>query len=97
VRGWAATRNVASFAKTPANSCACQLKAFDALTWLGHWPFAFLAERNASGLARHLRAHGIDRALVIPARCRVRTGAGRPNRALFRAQFVECPALRWCR
>jgi len=61
------------------------MKVFDALTWLGHWPFAFLAQRNAAGLARHLRAHGIDRALVSPLDAAFAPEPGPANRALSRA------------
>lgn len=61
------------------------MMAFDALTWLGHWPFAFLAERNATALARHLRGHGIRRALVSPLDATFAPEPGPANRALFRA------------
>ena len=61
------------------------MNAFDALTWLGHWPFAFLAERKAADLARHLRAHGIARALVSPLDAVFAPEPGPANRALFRA------------
>lgn len=61
------------------------MKAFDALTWLGHWPFAFLAERHAPALAEHLRDHGIRRALVSPLAAVFAPEPGPANRALFRA------------
>jgi predicted TIM-barrel fold metal-dependent hydrolase len=61
------------------------MMAFDALTWLGHWPFAFLAERNAPALAKHLRDHGIRRALVSPLDAAFAPEPGPANRALFRA------------
>ena len=39
---------------------------FDANTWIGRWPFAFLADHTPGSLAAHLRKHGIPRALVSP-------------------------------
>jgi hypothetical protein len=42
------------------------MKYFDASTWTGRWPFAFLEEHSPRTLAAHLRAHGIGRALVSP-------------------------------
>ena len=39
---------------------------FDANTWIGRWPFAFLADHTPGSLAAHLRKHGISRALVSP-------------------------------
>ena len=39
---------------------------FDANTWVGRWPFAFIEEHTPRSLAAHLRAHGIRRALVSP-------------------------------
>lgn len=42
------------------------MKYFDANTWIGRWPFAFIEEHNPRSLAAHLRAHGIGRALVSP-------------------------------
>jgi hypothetical protein len=39
---------------------------FDANTWTGRWPFAFVEEHTPRSLAGHLRAHGIGRALVSP-------------------------------
>lgn len=42
------------------------MKYFDANTWTGRWPFAFLDEHTPRTLAVHLREHGIGRALVSP-------------------------------
>ncbi len=42
------------------------MKYFDANTWTGRWPFAFIEEHTPRSLAAHLRAHGISRALVSP-------------------------------
>ncbi len=42
------------------------MKYFDANTWAGRWPFAFIEEHTPRSLAAHLRAHGIGRALVSP-------------------------------
>ena len=42
------------------------MKYFDANTWSGRWPFAFIEEHAPRSLAAHLRAHGIGRALVSP-------------------------------
>ena len=39
---------------------------FDANTWTGRWPFAFIEEHTPRSLAAHLRDHGISRALVSP-------------------------------
>jgi hypothetical protein len=42
------------------------MKYFDANTWTGAWPFAFVEEHTPRSLAGHLRAQGIGRALVSP-------------------------------
>lgn len=42
------------------------MKYFDANTWTGRWPFAFIEDHDPRSLAEHLRAHGIGRALVSP-------------------------------
>jgi hypothetical protein len=42
------------------------MKYFDANTWTGRWPFAFIEEHTPRTLAGHLRQHGIGRALVSP-------------------------------
>lgn len=39
---------------------------FDANTWTGRWPFAFIEDHTPRSLAAHLRRHGIGRALVSP-------------------------------
>ncbi len=42
------------------------MKYFDANTWTGAWPFAFIEAHTPRSLATHLRQHGIGRALVSP-------------------------------
>lgn len=42
------------------------MKYFDANTWIGRWPFAFIEEHTPGSLAAHLRRHRIGRALVSP-------------------------------
>jgi len=42
------------------------MKYFDANTWTGRWPFAFIEEHTPRSLAAHLRQYGIGRALVSP-------------------------------
>lgn len=42
------------------------MKYFDANTWTGAWPFAFIDEHTPRTLAAQLRNHGIGRALVSP-------------------------------
>jgi uncharacterized protein len=39
---------------------------FDATTWVGRWPFAFLPEYDGAGLRRALEREQIGRALVSP-------------------------------
>lgn len=42
------------------------MNCFDANTWVGRWPFAFLPAHTPQSLATHLRRHGITRALTSP-------------------------------
>jgi hypothetical protein len=57
---------------------------FDAHTWIGRWPFAFLPEFGPRALAAHLRRHGIRRALVSPLDAVFQPEPGPANRALLR-------------
>lgn len=58
---------------------------FDASTWIGSWPFAFLEAHTPRSLVNHLRRHGIGRALVSPLDGVFAPEPGRANRALLRA------------
>lgn len=58
---------------------------FDASTWIGSWPFAFLEAHTPRSLVNHLRRHGIGRALVSPLDGVFAPDPGRANRALLRA------------
>jgi len=58
---------------------------FDANTWIGRWPFAFLAAHTAGSLAGHLARQGIGRALVSPLDAVFAPEPGPANRALLRA------------
>jgi predicted TIM-barrel fold metal-dependent hydrolase len=74
------------------------MKYFDANTWTGRWPFAFVEEHNARSLAAHLRAHGIGRALVSPLDAVFAPEPGPANRQLLRATrglaaFVPVPVI----
>jgi predicted TIM-barrel fold metal-dependent hydrolase len=60
------------------------MKYFDANTWTGRWPFAFIEEHNPRSLAAHLRTHGIDRALVSPLDAVFAPEPGPANRQLLR-------------
>jgi predicted TIM-barrel fold metal-dependent hydrolase len=57
----------------------------DAHAHLGTWPFALHTERSASGLAAHLRAHGISRAVVSHVGAVLAPEPGPSNRTLFAA------------
>lgn len=59
------------------------MKLFDANTWIGRWPFAFLAERSAREHAAFLRRHGIARALVSPLDAVFAPEPGPANRRLL--------------
>ena len=61
------------------------MNSFDALAWIGRWPFAFLPVYGARGLAAHLRRHAIQRALVSPLDAVFQPEPGPANRALLRA------------
>ena len=58
---------------------------FDASTWIGSWPFAFLEAHTPRSLVSHLRRHGIGRALVSPLDGVFAPEPGPANRALLRA------------
>jgi hypothetical protein len=71
---------------------------FDANTWTGRWPFAFIEEHNPRSLAEHLNAHGIARALVSPLDAVFAPEPGPANRQLLRttqgvAVCVPVPVL----
>lgn len=57
---------------------------FDANTWIGRWPFAFVEEHVPASLAAHLRAHGIRRALVSPLDAVFAPEPGPANHQLLR-------------
>lgn len=57
---------------------------FDANTWTGRWPFAFLDVHSPQSLAAHLAAHGIRRALVSPLDAVFAPAPGPANRELLR-------------
>ncbi len=58
---------------------------FDALTWIGRWPFAFCPAHTPRTLAAHLRRHGIRRALVSPLDAVFAPAPGPANRELLRS------------
>ncbi|HEY5553241.1 MAG TPA: amidohydrolase family protein [Opitutaceae bacterium] len=58
---------------------------FDASTWIGKWPFAFVDAHTPRSLAAHLKAHGMRRALVSPLDAVFAPGPGPANRDLLRA------------
>jgi len=58
---------------------------FDASTWIGKWPFAFVDAHTARSLAAHLKAHGIRRALVSPLDAVFAPSPGPANCELLRA------------
>jgi predicted TIM-barrel fold metal-dependent hydrolase len=58
---------------------------FDANTWIGQWPFAFLPTHTPRSLVADLRRHGIRRALVSPLDAVLAPEPGPANRALLRA------------
>lgn len=58
------------------------MKLFDANTWIGRWPFAFLEGHTARSLAEALGRHGIGRALVSPLDAVFQPEPGPANRAL---------------
>lgn len=61
------------------------MKTFDANTWIGRWPFAFLEVHTARSLAAELRKHGINRALVSPIDAVFAPEPAPANRELLRA------------
>ncbi|ATC64597.1 hypothetical protein CMV30_11880 [Nibricoccus aquaticus] len=68
------------------------MKLFDANTWIGAWPFALLTEFTAASLAKHLKAHKIDRALVSSLQSVFHPEPGFGNRHLLRETRRQ-PAL----
>ena len=74
------------------------MKIFDANTWIGQWPFAFLKVHTARSLAQELLAHGISRALVSPLDAVFAPEPGPANRDLLRTtrkvgQLVPVPVI----
>ncbi len=61
------------------------MNTFDANSWIGRWPFAFVAEHTAQSLSEELREHGIGRALVSPLDAVFAPEPGPANRALLHA------------
>ena len=57
---------------------------FDASTWIGKWPFAFVDAHMPRSLAAHLKAHGIRRALVSPLDAVFSPAPGPANQELLR-------------
>ena len=57
---------------------------FDATTWIGRWPFAFLPAHTPRTLIAHLRRHGVRRALVSPLDAVFAPAPGPANRELLR-------------
>lgn len=60
------------------------MRTFDANTWIGRWPFAFLDVHSARSLVAELRKHGIGRALVSPLDAVFAPEPGPANRELLR-------------
>jgi hypothetical protein len=58
---------------------------FDANSWIGRWPFAWLDAPTPRSLATHLRRHGIARALVSPIEAVLAPAPGPANRELLRS------------
>jgi uncharacterized protein len=56
---------------------------FDASTWIGQWPFAFLEAHTPQSLRSLLAAHGIRRALVSPLDAVFAPEPGPANRNLL--------------
>ncbi len=74
------------------------MKYFDANTWAGRWPFAFIEEHTPRTLATHLRAHGIGCALVSPLDAVFAPEPGPANYQLLRtteggADLVPVPII----
>ena len=57
---------------------------FDANSWIGRWPFAWLDAHTPRSLAAHLRRLGIRRALVSPLAAVLAPAPGPANRELLR-------------
>jgi predicted TIM-barrel fold metal-dependent hydrolase len=69
------------------------MKYFDANTWIGRWPFAFVEDHNPASLAAHLRAHGIGRALVSPLDAVFAPEPGPANYQLLRTTEGVAPLV----
>jgi uncharacterized protein len=70
----------------------------DANTWIGRWPFAFLADFSARTLSDHLHRHGIRRALISPLDAVFAPEPGPANRELLRvtrklSQLIPVPVI----
>lgn len=57
---------------------------FDANSWIGRWPFAWLDTHTPRSLVAQLRRHGIRRALVSPLDAVLAPAPGPANRELLR-------------
>ena len=71
---------------------------FDAATWTGHWPFAFLDAHGPRSLKTQLSRHGIRRALVSPLAAVLAPAPGPANGDLLRgtrrlAALVPVPVI----
>lgn len=69
------------------------MKYFDANTWTGRWPFAFVEDHTPQSLGAHLRAHGIGRALVSPLDAVFAPEPGPANYQLLRTSEGLAAAL----
>lgn len=58
---------------------------FDASTWIGKWPFAFVDAHTPGSLAAHLAPHGIRRALVSPVDTVFEPAPGPANKQLLKS------------
>lgn len=59
------------------------MKLFDALAWVGPWPFAPIATHDARSLAAEVDAHGVAAALVSPLDAVFAPEPGPANRRLL--------------
>lgn len=74
------------------------MNCFDASTWIGRWPFAFVDAHTPRSLVAHLKSHGIRRALVSPLDAVFAPAPGPANDALLRAteatrELVPVPVI----
>jgi hypothetical protein len=72
-------------ARAPENR---DMRFFDALTWIGRWPFAFCDEHDPKSLSTHLARHRIARALVSPLDAVFAPEPGPANRELLEATLT---------